>query len=380
MPKIQSNNNNTNSNSNSNNDIADKNDSIINYIESISNKCKNKIDKDNNNEINITNYEKGKIDDADLIIPKFNESNLLFKYNYNVNQLKTIAKHYKLKISGNKSQIISRLFSFLILSQNIIIVQKVFKGYLQRKYNNSHGPASKNRSICINDTDLYTTDNITDIPIESFFSYKDEDGFVYGFDILTIYSLIYKCNGVIKNPYNRHLISSEVIDNLKTLLKLSNILKIPICTEIKDMSLEVSCKKSLELRVLALFQNMDALGNYSDIKWFMNLNRTQLIRLLRELIDIWTYRANLSEDTKREICPPVGNPFGRLSDFSQVQHSDNLDDVRKYILEVMEKFVNMGVNRDSKCLGAYYVLGAMTLVSTEAASALPWLYQALNYQ
>ena len=46
MPKIQSNNNNTNSNSNSNNDIADKNDSIINYIESISNKCKNKIDKD----------------------------------------------------------------------------------------------------------------------------------------------------------------------------------------------------------------------------------------------------------------------------------------------------------------------------------------------
>jgi len=167
---------------------------------------------------------------------------------------------------------------------------------------------------------------------------------------------------------------------LKTLLKLSNILKIPICTEIKDMSLEVSCKKSLELRVLALFQNMDALGNYSDIKWFMNLNRTQLIRLLRELIDIWTYRANLSEDTKREICPPVGNPFGRLSDFSQVQHSDNLDDVRKYILEVMEKFVNMGVNRDSKCLGAYYVLGAMTLVSTEAASALPWLYQALNYQ
>ena len=141
----------------------------------------------------------------------------------------------------------------------------------------------------------------------------------------------------------------------------------------------MSCKKSLELRILALFQNIDALGNYSDSKWFLNLNRNQLGRLIRELIDIWAYRANLSEDIKREICPPVGNPFGRLSNFSQLQHSDNLDDIRKYVLEVLEKFVNTGVNRDSKSLGAYYVLGALTLVSVEAATALPWLYQALNY-
>jgi hypothetical protein len=48
-------------------------------------------------------------------------------------------------------------------------------------------------------------------------------------------------------------------------------------------------------------------------------------------------------------------------------------------LEVLEKMVNTGANRDSKCLGAYYVLGALTLVSTDAASALPWLYQAVNY-
>jgi hypothetical protein len=222
-------------------------------------------------------------------------------------------------------------------------------------------------------------DDVKDLPIEQFFSFKDEDGFIYGFDLLSIYNLVYKCNGVIKNPYNRHPIGSKVIENLKLLLRLSKVLKIPICTEIKDITLEVSCKKSLELRILALFQNIDALGNYSDSKWFLNLNRNQLVRLLRELIDIWTYRANLSEEVKRDVCPPVGNPFGRLSVFSQVQHSDNLDDIRKYLLELLEKFVNTGVNRDSKSLGAYYVLGSLTLVSTEAANALPWLYQAVNY-
>lgn len=348
----------------------EKQDKMDEYIDTISNKCAQ----------NIPIFKmKEKVNDDNISIPKFNEYNWIYKNNYSVSQLKTIAKNYKLKVTGNKPQLVTRLFSFLFLSHTILKVQKVFRGKLRRRYNNCHGPAAKDRRLCTNDTDFYSMDELKDLPIEQFFSFKDEDGFIYGFDLLSIYNLVYKCNGVIRNPYNRHPISSKVIDNLKLLLRLSKLFKIQICTEIKDITLEVSCKKSLELRILALFQNIDSLGNYSDSKWFLNLNRNQLCRLIRELIDIWAYRANLSEDIKREICPPVGNPFGRLSSFSQLQHSDNLDEIRKYVLEVLEKFVNTGVNRDSKSLGAYYVLGALTLVSVEAATALPWLYQALNY-
>jgi len=352
------------------NQKLEKQDKMDEYIDAISNKCI----------FQIPSFKvKDKINDDNISIPKFNEYNLLYKNNYNVSQLKTIAKNYKLKISGNKQELVSRLFSFLFLSHAILKVQKMFRGHLRRRYNNCQGPAAKKRTLCTNDTDFYSMDELKDIPIEQFFSFKDEDDFIYGFDLLSIYNLVYKCNGVIKNPYNRHPISNKVIENLKTLLRLSKLLKIQVCTEIKDITLEVSCKKSLELRILALFQNIDALGNYSDSKWFMNLNRNQLCKVIRELIDIWAYRANLAEDTKCDICPPVGNPFGRLTNFSQLQHSDNLDDIRKYVLEVLEKFVNTGSNRDSKSLGAYYVLGALTLVSEEAATALPWLYQAVNY-
>jgi hypothetical protein len=48
-------------------------------------------------------------------------------------------------------------------------------------------------------------------------------------------------------------------------------------------------------------------------------------------------------------------------------------------LEVLEKLFNTGVDKDSKSLGAYYVLGALTLVNENAASSLPWLYQSVNY-
>jgi hypothetical protein len=53
--------------------------------------------------------------------------------------------------------------------------------------------------------------------------------------------------------------------------------------------------------------------------------------------------------------------------------------VKKYILEVLEKFVNSGIDRDSKSLGCYYVLGALTIVNPTAASSLPWLYQSFSY-
>ena len=66
-------------------------------------------------------------------IPNFNESEFVIKYNYNVNQLKLIAKAYKLKVTGNKPQLISRIYSFLFLSSSIVKIQKIIRGDLQRK-------------------------------------------------------------------------------------------------------------------------------------------------------------------------------------------------------------------------------------------------------
>lgn len=320
-----------------------------------------------------------KVSNEDTCIPKFCDYNMLIQYNYNIQQLKTIMTHYKLKVSGNKSQLVTRIYSFLYLSNYSIKIQKNIRGFLQRKYNKLQGPGFKNKNVCTNTTDFFTMDNLTELPNCQFFSFKDADGFIYGFNLLSIYNLIYKSDGQIKNPYNRLPISSDIIEMVISLLRLSRILKIHVCVEINDINEEISIKKSIELRALTLFQNIDALGNYSNAQWFLNLNRTQLIKMIRELIDIWAYRAPLSIETKRSICPPLGNPFGRFLNFNQLQTIENLDDVRKYNLEILEKFVNSGIDRDNKCLGTYYVLGALTLVSEDAATSLPWLYQAVCY-
>ena len=321
-----------------------------------------------------------KINDDSIIITTISNYQDITKYNYNVNQLKVIAKHYKLKISGNKTQLVLRIFSYLYFSMYIIKIQKVFRSLLVKKYMFLHGPASMNRKICTNANDFVTMEPLDEIKFHQFLSYKDTDGFVYGFDIVSLHNLILKSKDMhpVRNPYNRNMIPNYVTKSIKIILRLSRILKINISLYYEDDIQNIPVEKVIELRALSLFQNIDALGNYSNSEWFLSLNRSQLVRFVRELCDIWNYRAQLANEIKRNICPPYGDPFRNLS-IQYVHTEPSMINVKKVILEVLEKFVNTGINNDSKALGAYYILGALTLVNSEAAISLPWLFHSFGH-
>jgi hypothetical protein len=319
-----------------------------------------------------------KINDVDLVIPTCSNYDVILNYNYNKEQLRSFLKHYKLKLTGSKKESVARIYCFLRLSYFATKLQKTFRGRLQRRYNKLHGPALAKRELCTNKTDFFTMEDLTEISYTQFFSYKDVDDFIYGFDIISLYNLIQKSGRDVKNPYNRMDIPKNVVTSMKTLLRLGKILNITIEIDIKDVLTEVTDKKSIELRILNLFQSIDSLGHYSNSVWFTSLSRLNLIKFIREIGDIWNYRAQISNETKRAICPPNGDPFRNLSmNYIVIEH--DLDNVKKAILDVLEKIVNGGIDRDSKALGAYYVLGALTLVNLDAATNIPWLYQSFSY-
>ena len=323
--------------------------------------CKNKI-------------VKKKINNDDFTIPKFNEYEWLETYNYTLNQLRSITRHYKLTISGNKTKLKNRIFTFLEKSLYCTKIQRIYKGYLQRCYNKSHGPGFPVRNICNNATDFYTMDDISSIPLLQFFSYRDIDGFVYGFDILSLYNLILN-NGVdVKNPYNRNELPTDIINKIRYKIRLSRVLKIPIKINIETNN-AITGQKRLELRVLSLFQEIDSLGNYSNPSWFTSLDRSNTIKYLRELLDIWCFRAELSNEVKRMICPPSGDPT-QNTNVNLIYNMSNAS-LQRFVLSVMENLVKNGINRESKSLGAYYVLAGLTLVNSEAAEAIPWLYHSV---
>jgi hypothetical protein len=56
---------------------------------------------------------------------------------------------------------------------------------------------------------------------------------------------------------------------------------------------------------------------------------------------------------------------------------EGLPIVQDIALTIMERLTRDGINRDSRCLGANFVLCALTLVSNDAANSLPWLFHSV---
>jgi hypothetical protein len=302
----------------------------------------------------------------------------LVLYNYRLPELKLIAKHYKQKVSGKKKEILHNLYNFLKLSHIIIKIQKNIRKLFVKRYILLKGPAFFKRELCNNQSDFYTLTDMKDIEYNQFISIKDKDGFIYGFDMVSLYTYIKKNKKNPTNPYNRSefTMKNNPINTIIRLIKISKILNIP--TNIKIENEVVSYSKQLELRALSVFQEIDALGNYTDSSWLLSLNMHQLITFIHELYDIWTYRAQIDHATKVSICPPLGNPFLNIN-MQYISQNLTLNELKSTALSIIEKFIRRGINDEFKSLGACYVLTALTIVSSNAAISLPWFYQSVVY-
>ena len=359
-------------------------------------------------------------------------------YDYKVIELKKMCKiiqkecgYKKMKTTGTKFEMKQNIYNFYNHTFHSIKIQLKFKSYLRRKLAMLRGPALKNREICINDTDFYTLDPIRDIPDTQFFSYEEKCGVkmcCYGFDMASIFNLILNDNSVdnianlnrrltwttyneSSNPYNRSVIPLDITQNILKIIKLDSMLngkkkesgtKNKNCINDKNRNNFVlngegtnngnivielpqdvlTPQQRYRQNVLQLFQTINSLGHYSDPDWFLVLTYQQHITFLRELIDIWNYRAELSYSARVAIYPPNGNPFpqhvmGWLT--HQFYSYLTMENIISINMTIIERLTVTAVLESDRCLGANFVLCALTLVSIPAREALPWLYQSVMY-
>ena len=105
---------------------------------------------------------------------------------------------------------------------------------------------------------------------------------------------------------------------------------------------------------------------------------------LKRIEELWNFRADLQEDAKLAICP-FFNPFryrlGRYIGYINTSREQQLNefDCRKLCVIVMENLIYTGVDDLSRNLIVAHILSALTVVSTDARTSMPWLYDSIMY-
>jgi hypothetical protein len=298
-------------------------------------------------------------------IPKFYEYSFLNIYEYTLSQLKDICIFYKIKCSGSKSELYKRIYNYLYCSFFIQKIQKLWRGYLQRLCNHLRGPGFKQLNNCVNESDFLTMEPLNEISIYQIFTFK-ENNVLYGCDIKSIYEWIKKSN---INPYTRNEFENNTIDKIHKLIIISNCLNLNI-EIINDYSIV-----SYHSKIINLLSIIDSYGYYTNPDWILNLNRTQIILFLRELYNIWNYKLMLNDTIKKNICPSRGNPFTNI-DLDNIIH-ENINNVKKYNIIILNKFITSGINQEFKYLGSTYILMALTKINSNVALSYPWLYESI---
>ena len=340
-----------------------------------------------------------------IIILKPSEYEKMTHSKYSLADLRALCVHYNIKKSGTKPDLTQRIYTFLKQTYFIRRIQRNFKDYLSRKYRKLSGPGYLQSTKCVNDTDFYTFDKISNIKPTQLFTYRDIDNKIYGFHIASIFHLIVSSYPMITNPYNRNVMSASIIKNLYEKLIYGSLIGFRVSIKLDDEDDDddehnnlcqtistttsssgvigggqaLSREKQEELFIVDLFQHINTLGNYSDSEWFIVLQREELIRFIRHIHDIWYYRANLTQEMKERISPPNGNPFVRHNAHVNLNVVTLLTatELRTICVSIIERMTRRGISREDQCLGAFYVLATLTLVNQDARNALPWLYEAV---
>jgi len=281
--------------------------------------------------------------------------------------LKNIAKHFGLRLSGTKPELIHRITHFRKEGDAATTIQRHVRGHFARSWMFLKGGAK--RGACVNDTDFYTMDPLDEIPYAEYIEYSDRTGVRYGFNVRSLYYLLSKMKK-FDNPYTREDMKPGLGERFIRLIRLTNVV-FPENTIIapEDKVVEVITNHELERRRLnGLFINIDAMGHYTSADWLIQLSNPELIMFVTRLYYIWVKQ---TAALRNLICPGI-SPF-QIAEAVSMREQTREENCAM-IVRIGELLVGSAAEEDHRNLGAMYFMTALTVVSRPARNQMPWLY------
>ena len=320
-----------------------------------------------------------------------NENSKFLQAIYNIDKLKSF---FDILLKANQ---------FL---PQLIKLQRFIKKTLILYNKRLRGPAYINRSLCVNESDFFTLDEVKDIPNNDFVSFSDEKEFIYGFHIDSITQLLFKSDETYFEQFNKKIKNKYIIINntkikvcyqqfikllynhynkikiinpytrfiIDSKIKL-NIIKLYAKKEYSSNKVEtiveiVDIKTAVKNKCLTLFQKIDFHGYQTDINWLYDQNQTVLKIFYKKLALLWNFEFGLNSEARYKISK-TNNLFINLHDI-MISKTDRYTLLDK-ILEPVTAIVSNGETDSDKQSGCIIILYALAFINHRCILANPWL-------
>jgi len=298
-------------------------------------------------------------------VPRLCDYNEVLNRRLTLDKLKILKKKYNVKGNYNKIELAKVLYNLMRIKYSIEVIIRNFRIYVLRKYKK----LLKHNNEYVNTEDFESLELLKKINKYDLMGVEEDDK-VYGFDILSFENLLLKYKENAFNPYTRNMITDDVRKRFKEIIYLKRLYNYGV--KIKQINV---VNETVEGRLREIFYNINRLGNYADSIWIEELSKEKLITYIYELADIWEYRANLSQESKIKIYRN-SNPFSDIRMSRLIVDTEEV--LKQKIIRIIERLISSR-EQEYASLGAFYVLGALTIVNNNAAEALPWLFQSFYH-
>jgi hypothetical protein len=247
---------------------------------------------------------------------------------------------------------------------------------------------------CTNNDDFCSLDTLDTIPPRLLFTYRDNNGFTYGFNLLSFLELL-SGNEQPLNPYTRKPIDRNVINRAnkyyRILYNWSKIDELSILAHqqqpehdsilnisngsIIQSTARLSFKDRIKQRLQNVFQKINYLGYQTNTDWLLDKPAPILISFIKTLARNWSYQLGFTETTKQVLLAPAEKlVFETLVNDAyrnpQLGHASTLH-IMNRILAVLEPLINNPADPNSAAL---LVLYSIYYIDPRRVSlANPWM-------
>jgi hypothetical protein len=283
--------------------------------------------------------------------------------------------------------------------KSIIKIQRLIRKYKYRIRQWNRGKGAIYPLIqCTNKDDFCSLDSLDTIPSRLLFTYRDTDGFTYGFNLHSLLDLL-AGNEQPLNPYTRKPIDRDVINRANRYYRIldnwskvdepfvlaqqqqqhdtNTIITDTLLTNNHGLggSARLTLKDRTKQRLQTVFQKINYLGYQTNIDWLLDKSVPILITYIKTLARNWSYQLGLSDAVKQALLSPSDlQIFGTLVNDAyrnpQLGRSSALHLMNR-LLNVLEPLISNPADPNSAALLVLYSL--YYIEPRRVSIANPWM-------